>query len=201
MILRHNRLRPANYLFGIFFKCFLTLKRVPFKLRYCSIFKVLCAAPSRVGSSFIISHPAPFVKHFFEIFLSGLFSAVPPRRVPDYITTPPPECQHLFHVFSSFLRRAVPRRFLPRWPGLPGRLYTYYIGKSSPAVCPLIAALRRVSSNRPGSRYNLPDRLAIVKDPRHTFHAPIGALLFPRNPQPGSECTFCDFGAEERRCL
>ena len=85
-----------------FFKCFLTLKRVPFKLRYCSIFKVLCAAPSRVGSSFIVSHPMPFVKHFFEIFSEPLFSAVPPQRVPDYITTPPPECQHLFSCFFLF---------------------------------------------------------------------------------------------------
>ena len=43
--------------------------KVPFKLRYCSIFKVLCRSPSR-DSFFIISHQVLFVKHFFEIFLS-----------------------------------------------------------------------------------------------------------------------------------
>ncbi|OUN15295.1 hypothetical protein B5G38_10820, partial [Gemmiger sp. An87] len=42
--------------------------KVPFKLRYCSIFKVLCRSPSR-DSSFIISHQVLVVKHFFEIFL------------------------------------------------------------------------------------------------------------------------------------
>ena len=85
-----------------FFQVFPHFKRVPFKRRYCSIFKVPCAAPFRVGSSFIISHQVAFVKHFFEIFLSRSFKRRPPRGVPDYNTTTPPRCQHLFSSFFLF---------------------------------------------------------------------------------------------------
>ena len=60
-----NRLRPLNYLFfGIFFRAPIAPKRVPFKLRYCSVFKVLPHAPLR-GSLFIISRHLRFVKLFF----------------------------------------------------------------------------------------------------------------------------------------
>ena len=64
-----------------FFKVFPHLERVPFKLRYCSIFKVLCGAPSRAGSSFIISRGARFVKRFFRDFFERPFRPRPPRGV------------------------------------------------------------------------------------------------------------------------
>ena len=87
-------------------------KRVPFKLRYCSIFKVLCAAPSRVGSSFIISREVLFVKHFFEIFSSRFSAPCPLKGCPIILPLHHPNVNTFFQVFSSFLQRAVLRFLL-----------------------------------------------------------------------------------------
>ena len=68
----HPRITCILELFNVIFHH----DKVPFKLRYCSIFKVLCRSPSR-DSLFIISHQVLVVKHFFEIFFQALPSGLP----------------------------------------------------------------------------------------------------------------------------
>ena len=95
-----------------FFQVFPHFKRVPFKLRYCSIFKVLCAAPSRVGSSFIISREVLIVKHFFEIFSSRFLAPRPLKGCPIILPLHHPNVNTFFQVFSIFSQRAVLRFLL-----------------------------------------------------------------------------------------
>ena len=140
-----------------FFKCFLTLKRVPFKLRYCSIFKVLCAAPSRVGSSFIISREVPFVKHFFEIFSEPLSSALPLKGCPIILPLRHLNVNTFFHVFSSFFAVGSSAAFFAPLAGSSRpALYLSAIYPSSPLlyrcgfpICHLIKSKNGGAFSRP----------------------------------------------------
>ncbi len=70
-------MRPVELLFGIL-KCFPTPLRVPFKLRYCSIFKVLCAARLPVDSLFTLPHLMAPCQDLFLWFCKKTFRGLRP---------------------------------------------------------------------------------------------------------------------------
>ena len=98
----HPRITCILELFNVIFHH----DKVPFKLRYCSIFKVLCRSPSR-DSLFIISHQVLVVKHFFEIFLLAFQRLAVSRDSLIIIPHRRPHVNTFFNFLSVFSYRLI----------------------------------------------------------------------------------------------
>ena len=85
-----------------FFKCFLTLKGFRSSFDIVQFSRSCAPHPLGWAAHLLYLIRCRLSSTFLRFFRSGLFSALPPRRVPDYITTPPPDCQHLFSCFFLF---------------------------------------------------------------------------------------------------
>ena len=113
LLLRHNRLRPWITFWNCLWSFSKTFKGFHSSIRYCSIFKVLRAAPQ--DSLLIITRKVLFVKHFFELFFGRSFKLLPAaqrssRCLADSLLILPPKFHFVNTFFYIFLEKSSFRK-------------------------------------------------------------------------------------------
>ena len=119
-----------------FFKCFLTLKGFRSSFDIVQFSRSCAPHPLGWAAHLLYLIRCRLSSTFLRFFRSRFPAPCPLEGCPIILPLRHLNVNTFFHVFPLFLRRAVQLRFLLRWPGLPGRFYTYIYGKKQPRRLP-----------------------------------------------------------------